>query len=182
MSDVIVVDHDPDWEKYFIYLCLFIRQNKILKGARIEHVGSTSVPGLAAKPVIDMDIVAISKEKVNEYIKALSELGYEHRGDLGITGRDAFRYQGDLKLPRHNLYVVLEDSIAFKNHIILRDTLRFDDNLRERYADLKKRLAKKFPDNVDKYCEAKSELILEIISTGELESQELEQIRKENKL
>lgn len=69
----------------------------------IEHVGSTSVPGLAAKPIIDIDIVIPPQQTIQSMITRLEPLGYTHLGLLGIVGRDAFRQENDL--PKHNLYV-----------------------------------------------------------------------------
>src|SRR5262245_51865013 len=88
----------------------------------IEHVGSTAVPGLAAKPIIDMDVVIRSRSDLPAVITRLATLGYQHQGDLGIPDREAFRPPPGL--PPHHLYVCLAGCAALRNHITLRDHLR----------------------------------------------------------
>ncbi len=103
----------------------------------IEHVGSTSVPGLAAKPVIDIDIV-VEPTEVGAASSVLIELGFEPRGELGIPQRWAFwepeRFAGT------NTYAVVAGSLALENHLAVRNTLRDDADLRTEYGELKKRL------------------------------------------
>ncbi len=81
---VIVVEYDPNWEKTFQTLRDGIAPflNELI--VSIEHVGSTSIPGVAAKPIIDIDVVVRSPEDVPRAIERLSILGYTHVGDLGI--------------------------------------------------------------------------------------------------
>src|SRR5262249_53704550 len=81
----------------------------------IEHVGSTSVPGLAAKPIIDLDVLLAPAAYLPETIQRLATLGYEHEGDLGIAGREAFRRRPTLFA--HHLYVCLPKSEEFRRHI-----------------------------------------------------------------
>ena len=91
MTDEIrVVDHDPQWARLFRELSH--RATAVLGelALRVEHVGSTSVPGLAAKPVVDLDVVIPSRDDLAEAIRRLHTLGYEHLGDLGIVSREAF--------------------------------------------------------------------------------------------
>lgn len=144
----------------------------------IEHVGSTSVPGLAAKPVIDLDIIIPDMSYLERTVKALATLGYEHRGNLGIVDREAFRKAN----PRfkHNLYVCPTNSISLRNHICLRDALRTNDSLRDEYANLKKKLAMQFPESIDDYVEGKTEFILEILSRFGYGPDSLEAIRVAN--
>lgn len=80
---------------------------------RIEHVGSTSVEGLSAKPIIDIDVVIEDRNLLNSVIGALAKIGYIHEGDLGIAGREAFKYEGKEHLRKHHLYVCAVD--AFLN-------------------------------------------------------------------
>ena len=87
---VLVVDYDPAWPDMFEVL-----RRPVWAGVRdvavsVEHVGSTAVPGLAAKPIIDMDVVVVSSASIPEAIERLATLGYEHRGNLGIEDREAF--------------------------------------------------------------------------------------------
>ena len=90
----------------------------------IEHVRSTSVEGLSAKPIIDIDVVIQNVELLGAVIIALQKIGYTHEGDLGIPGREAFKYQGKEHLRKHHLYVCAKDSDELSRHIGFRDYLR----------------------------------------------------------
>jgi len=91
MSDPIVIeDYDPHWQEQFEVLRAQIAAVLRPLAAAIEHVGSTAVPGLAAKPIIDIDVLLRSAADLPEAITRLATLGYQHRGDLGVPGREAF--------------------------------------------------------------------------------------------
>jgi GrpB-like predicted nucleotidyltransferase (UPF0157 family) len=101
----------------------------------IEHVGSTSVAGLAAKPIIDLDVLLASADYLPETIRRLATLGYEHQGDLGITGREAFSTPPDLFA--HHLYVCLPNCEEFRRHVLLRNYLRSHSAEVSAYSNLK---------------------------------------------
>jgi GrpB-like predicted nucleotidyltransferase (UPF0157 family) len=104
----------------------------------IKHVGSTSVPGLAAKPIIDIDVVVSGKDVVAAS-EALTRIGFVPRGDLGVPDRYAFLAPKNF-FPTHT-YVVVDGCLSLRNHIAVRDTLRSDEILRNEYGALKLRLA-----------------------------------------
>jgi GrpB-like predicted nucleotidyltransferase (UPF0157 family) len=131
---------------------------------RIEHVGSTSVPGLAAKPVIDVDVV-VDAEQVRAAARALGTIGFESRGDLGIPGREAFRTPD--RFAPSNTYVVVDGSLALRNHLAVRDVLRSDEALRHEYADVK-RLAARAAADIDDYLERKSAVLERILRAAGL--------------
>ncbi len=130
----------------------------------VEHVGSTAVPGLAAKPIIDIDVVVDSRDKVPEAIARLGALGYVHRGNLGIEDRDAFTSPEGL--PAHHLYVCLQGSAALANHLALRDFLRCDAAAAAEYGRIKKRLAAQFPGDIESYISGKTDCILAILRSA----------------
>lgn len=105
---------------------------------RIDHVGSTAVPGLAAKPIIDTDVVVAAEDDIQLVIDRLAAVGYQWRGDLGVGGREAFRAPRGKGLPPHHLYLVVENNKAHLDHVLLRDLMRADPEARERYAALKR--------------------------------------------
>ena len=140
----------------------------------IEHVGSTSVPGLGAKPTIDLDIVIESNCKLPPVISRLAELGYFHEGDLDVPGREAFG-RVDESVPRHdigrvwlnhNLYVCPQDSEALAEHLALRDHLRVNPDGASSYEALKRQLAKQFPHDLDSYSGGKSAFIGAALGRG----------------
>lgn len=144
----------------------------------IEHIGSTSVPGLSAKPIIDVDVIVNDAAKISLVIERLQEIGYRHRGNLGIEGREAFTAPSDLV--RQNFYVCLSGCLALRNHLILRDHLRSDAGSRHEYGALKQKLAGEFADDIDSYVEAKTNFILTILELHGVEKESLDLIRNAN--
>lgn len=159
---LFIVDYDPTWRVTFEKSSGRIRYAMHGIPAEVEHVGSTAVPGLAAKPIIDIDLVVPSVAELPEAIGRLEVLGYVHEGDLGITGREAFRAPpGD---PNHHLYLCTADSPALRAHRLFRDRLRGDASLARRYAELKRRLATRFVTDRDAYTEAKTAFVREVLA------------------
>lgn len=144
----------------------------------IEHVGSTSVPGLAAKPRLDVDIV-ITKEQLPAVIEALTgKGGYEYRGEMGINDRHMFIKH---VIPRRNLYACIEGSQALRNHLAIRDVCRRDPEAREVYAQKKRELAQKEWKDVDEYSEAKNDVIQWILEkAGGFDAADFESLREQN--
>ena len=161
---VIVVPYDNTWKQEFEKI-----KNEVLTVLdkhfiSIEHVGSTSVEGLDAKPVIDLDII-IENYNSFEYVKEkLAIIGYKHIGDLGIMDRQAFAYEDKPYLLKHHLYVCPAYSVELKKHITFRDHLRKNKEDREWYASVKHLAAKRFPEDIDSYITAKSPCVAEILS------------------
>ena len=125
----------------------------------IEHVGSTSVVGLSAKPCIDIDVVIEDYSVFSAVAGGLARIGYIHEGDLGIVGREAFKYTDKPHLYQHHLYVCPSQSEELKRHITFRDFLRSHPEEAKKYGEVKMEAAKLFPNDIDKYIEYKSSCI-----------------------
>jgi GrpB-like predicted nucleotidyltransferase (UPF0157 family) len=108
----------------------------------IEHVGSTSVPGLWAKPIIDIDIV-IENDLFEAVKEKLAAIGYFHVGDLGIAEREAFDYKSKNHLMEHHLYVCEKDSGELRRHLTFRNHLRTYQEHRDSYSEVKREMAGK---------------------------------------
>jgi GrpB-like predicted nucleotidyltransferase (UPF0157 family)/mannose-6-phosphate isomerase-like protein (cupin superfamily) len=162
--DIVVSDYDPVWPAWFDDLHRHIWPSVADLALRIDHVGSTAVPGLAAKPIIDMDIVVADRVDVGPVIDRLASIGYRWRGDLGVIGREAFRVPDDEGLPAHQLYLVVENNKAHLDHWLLRDRLRQDADARERYAALKRRNVELADRDMDVYVAAKAGLVAELLT------------------
>lgn len=121
----------------------------------IEHVGSTSVPGLAAKPIIDLDVIVPAAKFIEPGMRALENAGYTHQGNLGITGREAFAVVPGL--PYHHLYLVLAQTKPHSDHIVLRDYLRAHPAAAERYAAVKGGLSGLLSVDRERYQDGKRE-------------------------
>ena len=131
----------------------------------IEHVGSTSVAGMSAKPCIDIDVVIEDYSAFDEIVKGLAAVGYIHEGDLGIKDREAFRYSDKPHLRQHHLYVCPKNSEELRRHITFRDFLAAHPESAREYSLVKERAAELFPNNIDKYIEYKSQCIEELYKT-----------------
>jgi len=175
---VVVVDYDPKWPLAFEELRASVGSAVREIAISIEHVGSTAVPGLAAKPVIDMDIV-VAESNVVRAIECLGALGYEHRGDLGILLREAFRSPPGSR--PHNLYVCPSHSPALANHLAFRDYLRGNAEVSREYGALKKELAKEFRDDIDGYIEGKTAFIVGILEKVGLTRDAIADVEKMNR-
>ncbi|WP_416952226.1 GrpB family protein [Nocardioides sp. T5] len=173
-----VVDWSPRWAEQFDEVATVLRTALAdVASARVEHVGSTSVPGLAAKPVLDVDVI-VDAHDVPQAIAALEGVGYVHRGDLGVTGREAFHAPDG---PRRNVYVCVAGTANVRNHLAVRDVLRSRDDLREAYAAVKRALAADPAMDIDTYLAGKSAVLQQVLeASGELTQAELDAIRRLN--
>ena len=164
---ITVVGYDPAWPGRFAQLRRTYAAALDTAGVpwvAIEHVGSTSVPGLAAKPIIDCDIVVAAAD-VAAAAEVLVGLGFVPLGELGIPERWAFREPPPLA--GTNTYVVVEGSLSLRNHLAVRDTLRADPDLRNRYAAVKRRSAATAVD-LEEYGRGKNALVQEILAAAGL--------------
>ena len=160
MKPVIVVPYDPLWPIQFEALAHRIMSHCGSSLLAIHHVGSTAVPDLWAKPILDIDL-EILPEKF-ELIKAqLNVLGYTHEGNLGIVDREAFK-SSSIDLPKHHLYVCPTTSHELKRHLAFRDALRQDDDLRDTYSRIKQEAAAHHPLDIEAYIEEKGVWISEV--------------------
>ena len=159
---VVVLPYDEQWTQDFLMIREELASALGQLALRIEHVGSTSVEGLSAKPIIDIDVVIKDYSVFEEVVSALGTIGYRHEGDLGIAGREAFKYDGKDHLKKHHLYVCTEDSPELKRHISFRNYLRTHPDAVLEYSRIKEEGARLYPSDIDKYIEYKAPLIEKI--------------------
>lgn len=164
MTPVEIADYDPGWPAAFATLRDQITAALGPLAHRIEHVGSTAVPGLPAKPVIDLDVVIATRADLPEVISRLAALGYRHEGDLGITSREAFASPADT--PARHLYVCTADSRELARHLAFRDYLRTHPGQARAYAQLKRSLAVQFRSDRDAYSRSKAAFIEQILEAA----------------
>lgn len=164
-EDVIeVVDYSPRWPLQFESVAIVLRQAVSgVPGAEVEHVGSTAVPGLPAKPILDIDVI-VDASQVWLAVKALEAVGYRHRGDLGLEGREAFFAPDDT--PHRNVYVCRRGGLQVRNHLAVRDMLRARPGLAIEYGRVKRRLAERAELTIDDYIAAKSEVLQRILEAA----------------
>ena len=167
-TPLVVVPYDPDWPRAFDAVQHVLRKALAEIAVGVEHVGSTAVPVLAAKPIIDIDVVIPSRGALSAAAHRLSGLGYRHQGDLEVSGREAFTRDDATDVPRdgsgriwpvHHLYVCASDSRELCRHLLFRDWLRGNPTAAAEYGKLKLGLAEKYRFDRDGYTNAKTEFI-----------------------
>ena len=159
---VVVLPYDEQWKQDFLRIKAELTNDLGQLTIGIEHVGSTSVRGLSAKPIIDIDVVMIDYTVWEDVASALGKIGYQHEGNLGIVGREAFRYDGKEHLKKPHLYVCPKDSPELKRHIAFRDYLRTHPDAVREYSHIKEEAAKQYPNDIERYIEHKSPFIEKI--------------------
>jgi GrpB-like predicted nucleotidyltransferase (UPF0157 family) len=164
MKKVVVVTYDEKWKAEFERIkeeLLLVLDDCVIA---IEHVGSTSVEGLASKPIIDIDIIIKDYNSFENIKNRLTQIGYTHEGDLGIKDRQAFKYDDKPHLMKHHLYVCPEYSEELKRHLAFRDYLRQNPKDRDWYGSVKILAAERYPDDIDGYMNEKNSCVVEIIN------------------
>ena len=159
---ITVLPYDESWPQDFEKIRCELAEALGELALSIEHVGSTSVPGLSAKPIIDIDAVISDISQLEDAVAALAKLGYRHSGDLGIPRREAFDYDGKEHLRQHHLYVCAKDSAELKRHLAFRDYLRSHPEAVREYSRIKAEGAALFPEDIEGYIAYKSPFIKKI--------------------
>ena len=156
---VEVVPYDETWAAAFAEIKHEIEHalGHLIIG--IEHIGSTAVKGLSAKPCIDLDVVIKDYSVFDAVVRELEAIGYMHEGDLGIQDREAFCYSNKPHLQKHHLYVCPQYSQELRRHIAFRDFLRKHPEAVKKYSQVKETAARLFPDNIEKYIAYKTPCI-----------------------
>ena len=155
---VEVFPYDKKWKQNFLDIKTELETALGDIAISIEHIGSTSVEGLAAKPIIDIDVV-VENDNVFAAIVSLEKICYIHEGNLGIEGREAFTYQGKEHLQTHHLYVCPRDSEELNRHLAFRNYLKDNPKAAEEYSKVKLQAAKLYPHDIDRYIEFKAPVI-----------------------
>ena len=192
---IILEPYNPAWETRFDQVrndLAVILKNIPVRA--IEHVGSTSVPGLMAKPVLDIDII-VTPATLTATRQCLVAAGYQDLGEMGVPGRVAFRQPGFARSEvangsavtsrgetemRRNTYVILEDSLSLTNHRDLKRVLLEDTDLRSEYGEIKRKIVERGENNMDEYCRGKNEVMLKILKRAGWTEDELKEVRAAN--
>ena len=157
---MVIEEYNDDWKNQYEQI-KYILENSLSKAIKFEHVGSTSITGMWAKPIIDIDVVI---ESINDFEKTKDELkiiGYLHEGDMGIIGREVFKKDNVIKNEildkvNHHLYVCTKDNEELKRHILFRDYLNKHNEVKIEYNNIKKAIIKKYGnEDREKYVEIK---------------------------
>jgi len=170
MRKVEVTPYNPHWASMFEeeanHLCHIFGEQLVA----IHHIGSTSVPGLEAKPIIDIMPVVKDIKLVDEHNQSMQKIGYEPMGENGIPERRFFQKGGDNRT--HHVHVYQVGSPHVERHLAFRDYLKTHPSVIKEYGDLKRKLAQEFPYDIESYIQGKERLVVKI------EQQALEWYRK----
>jgi len=160
---VTCVDYDPQWrdefEKVKSYLYSLLKDHVIA----IEHVGSTSVVGCAAKPILDIDLVIENSEDFDSVKMILESVGFAHRGNQGIDGREVFKRLFEDDYMAYHLYCCQKDSLELLRHLSLKAYLNDYPRVKDEYSELKKSLAVMYPEQILDYMEGKDDFVKQML-------------------
>lgn len=156
---VTVVEHNPAWKSAFLSEADHIRDILGNELINVFHIGSTSVEGLKAKPIIDIMPVVNAIDRLDAYTGRFEELGYEALGEFGMPGRRYFRKGGDHRT--HQIHAFQIDNLCdIERHLAVRDYLRAHPAVRREYGLLKSRLAERFPTDIESYSDGKADFVM----------------------
>ena len=162
MRNIEIVPYNPRWPEMFQTEAEKISVVFGVELVAIHHIGSTSVSGLSAKPIIDIMPVVCDIEQVDQFNLAMIELEYESRGEYGIAGRGYFSKEGDVHRT-HHVHIFQEDNEEVTRHLIFRDYLIAHPYVAQQYAALKIEVAKQHPHDIYGYMDGKDAFIREAI-------------------
>lgn len=171
---VVVVPYRTEWPVQFEEIAATLHAAlENVPDVAIEHVGSTAVPGLAAKPILDIDVI-VDAAQLPAAIRSLESIGYVHRGNLGVEGREAFFSPDDA--PSRHVYVCERGALSVRNHLAVRDTLRKRPDLRDTYGAVKLALGADPEMDIDAYLTGKSPVLQHVLAEGDFAIEELDAI------
>jgi len=162
MKRVIVVQHDPRWGQAFVTASREVTGAMGENLVAIHHIGSTAIPGIWAKPVIDMLAVVADIGAVDSCGAAMESLGYEVMGEFGIAGRRYFRRNDEKGVRTHQVHAFASGSHDVERHLAFRDFMRAHPDIAREYGELKRGLAERFPDDIESYMDGKDGFIKEM--------------------
>lgn len=160
-----VVDHHGGWARLASEACEQVRKAGGEMIVDVQHVGSTSVPDLPAKPILDLAAAVNALDAIPDLVRNLSALGYVYRGDAADQGGHLFVCEPEPDIRTIHLHVVTHDDAQWHNYLRFRDLLSADAALRRRYAALKRELCARFPNDRKSYTESKQDFIRGVLST-----------------
>ena len=166
---VVICDYDPAWPQRYEALRRPVADALGDLSAEMAHVGSTAVPGLAAKPTVDIVIRLRAANDLPSAIERLARLGYVHEGDFGIVGREAFATPPGYAPHDHHLYVCAPDWPGYDDQVVFRDYLRAHPDTAAAYAQLKRRLAIEHRDDRRAYTDGKAAFVSSVLERARVE-------------
>jgi GrpB-like predicted nucleotidyltransferase (UPF0157 family) len=162
MRKVEVVPYTSNWQEAFEVESKSVADALGENVVTIHHIGSTAIPSIYAKPIIDLLVEVKDIIKVDELSSAMESLGYEVMGEFGIPGRRFFRKDNQENVRTHHVHTFGIASDQVERHLAFRDYMLAHPEDAQKYSELKRELARKYPENINKYMDGKDGFIKEI--------------------
>jgi GrpB-like predicted nucleotidyltransferase (UPF0157 family) len=162
MRKVEVVPHNQKWREAFEVESKSVADALGENVVTVHHIGSTAISGIYAKPVIDLLVEVKDIIKVDGQSSAMESLGYEVMGEFGIPGRRFFRKDNQESVRTHHIHIFEIASAQVERHLAFRDYMLAHPEDAQKYSELKRELARKYPQNIDRYMDGKDGFIKEM--------------------
>jgi len=159
---IVVAPYDQAWAGAFATEADAISAALSELPVSVEHIGSTAVAGLAAKPVIDILLIVPDLASLDERAERLTRLGYVGRGEFGVPGRRFFQKTTAAGIRTHQIHAYADGADDIRRHLDFRDYLRAHPSVADAYASLKVRLAERFSADVERYADAKTSFVRDV--------------------
>lgn len=156
---VQVVPFDPVWARIYKVEAHLLRSAVDRPDVEVHHIGSTAIPGIFAKPIIDILLVVPDLEMIDARMKKIVMLGYEAMGEYGIPARRYFRKNSSSRVRTHRIYSFVRGSAGTKRHLAFRDYMNSHREAAEAYGSLKLHLASRFPNDIEAYMAGKDAFV-----------------------
>lgn len=162
LRKVEVVPHDITWRQMFADESIQVASALAENVVALHHIGSTAIPHIYAKPIIDLLVEVKDITKVDEQSAAMQVLGYEGMGEYGIPGRRYFRKDNKAGIRTHHVHIFQISSPEIQRHLAFRDYLIAHPKEAQEYSDLKRELSHRYTYDIDSYMDGKDAFIKEI--------------------
>lgn len=157
-----LVPHNAKWRQEFQQEAKDISDALETNVADVHHIGSTAIPGIHAKPILDLLLVVEDIRILDEKQPSMEAMGYEALGEFGIPGRRYFRRDNPFGERTHQIHAFENGSPQIKRHLAFRDYMIDNPDTAQEYSDLKRELAAKYPDDIESYMDGKDAFIKDI--------------------
>ncbi len=156
---VRIVPPDPTWPQQFVIAAAEVQATLGDAIAAIYHIGSTAIPQVYAKPILDLLVEARDLVQVDQRVAEMAAIAYEAMGEFGIPGRRFFRRHNADGIRTHHVHIFPTGHPDIARHLNFRDYLTAHPHLAQQYTDLKRQLADQFPTDIDQYMDGKDGFI-----------------------
>lgn len=161
-NQVVVVPHDLRWAEMFAAEAQRVTAALGSNVTAVHHIGSTAIPGICAKPILDLLVEVVDVNAIDACNAAMEKLRYEPRGEFGIPGRRFFRKDDAVGMRTHHVHAFAAGSDQVLRHLAFRDFLNANEDWARQYSELKQTLARSSGGCIERYMDGKDAFIRQI--------------------